>query len=100
MTTPCAPTTQAAAPSEPDAFLDLVCGDEELLRAEFEDIVAAEWPAPPSCRAVVHGQHGGNGGPAPGAPGTHAIDQPTDPEVTVDDSCRQRSPPAHPVARE
>ncbi len=30
-----------------EEFLDLVCSDEELLRAEFEAIVAAEWPMPP-----------------------------------------------------
>ena len=39
-------------PSQPtvdDAFLDLMMGDEELLRAEFEGIIAASWrpPTPP-----------------------------------------------------
>jgi hypothetical protein len=39
-------------PSQPtlcDEFLDLVLGDEELLRAEFEGIIAASWrpPTPP-----------------------------------------------------
>lgn len=29
-------------------FLDLVCSDEELVQAEFEAIIAAEWPTPPS----------------------------------------------------
>jgi hypothetical protein len=28
-------------------FADLWCDDAELLRAEFDAIVAAEWPAPP-----------------------------------------------------
>jgi hypothetical protein len=30
-----------------DRFADLVCRDEEWLRAEFDAIVAAEWGAPP-----------------------------------------------------
>jgi hypothetical protein len=33
-------------PSVEDQFLDLVCADEELLRAEFDAIIAAEWPNP------------------------------------------------------
>ena len=33
-----------------EQFIDLVCSDEALLRAEFEDIITAEWPAPPSTR--------------------------------------------------
>jgi hypothetical protein len=37
---------------ELDAFLDVVCGDPELLRAEFDDLVAACWddspPEPPT----------------------------------------------------
>jgi hypothetical protein len=27
-----------------DAFLDVVCGDEDWVRAEFDAIVAANWP--------------------------------------------------------
>lgn len=30
-----------------EEFLALVYGDEELLTAEFEAIIAANWPAPP-----------------------------------------------------
>jgi hypothetical protein len=33
--------------AEHDEFLALVCADEEWLRAEFDAIVAAEWPGPP-----------------------------------------------------
>ena len=28
-------------------FCDVVCADDELLRAEFESIIAAQWPHPP-----------------------------------------------------
>lgn len=37
----------AAGESVADEFLDIVCSDEELLAAEFEAIIAANWPAPP-----------------------------------------------------
>jgi hypothetical protein len=29
------------------AFLDLLCHDEELLRAEFDELISAGWPTPP-----------------------------------------------------
>jgi hypothetical protein len=98
MTTRCAAAPHPAARSELVAFLDLLCADEELLRAEFEDIVAAEWPRPPSRppsrRAVVHRQYGGNGGLAHRTvclPGTL---RPDGHDTGVDGSGRQRSPPA------
>jgi hypothetical protein len=37
-------------PSVDDQFLDMVCADEDLLRAEFEAIIAAKWPTPPTPR--------------------------------------------------
>jgi hypothetical protein len=30
-----------------DAFVDLLCQDEDLVRAEFDAIIAAAWPVPP-----------------------------------------------------
>ena len=33
--------------STEEQFLDLLLADEELLRAEFDAIIAAEWPGPP-----------------------------------------------------
>ena len=33
-----------AAPGVDEEFLELVYADEQLLRAEFDDIVAQEWP--------------------------------------------------------
>ncbi|WP_406833042.1 hypothetical protein ABEG17_09480 [Pedococcus sp. KACC 23699] len=30
-----------------EEFLELVCADEELLRAEFDEIIAQEWTSPP-----------------------------------------------------
>ena len=34
--------------STEEQFADVVCSDEDWVRAEFEAIIAAEWPAPPS----------------------------------------------------
>jgi hypothetical protein len=31
-----------------EQFLTLICSDEDLLRAEFDAIIAAEWPGPPT----------------------------------------------------
>lgn len=43
--------TPSATQLEPSlanvGFGDLICADEELLRAEFDAIVAAEWPVQP-----------------------------------------------------
>ena len=37
---------RSVAPSA-DPFVDLICNDPDLLRAEFDAIVADEWPGPP-----------------------------------------------------
>lgn len=37
----------ALPPSVDEEFLQLLCAEEELLRAEFDAIIAAEWPSPP-----------------------------------------------------
>jgi hypothetical protein len=65
-----------------DAFLDVVYGDDEWVRAEFDAIVAANWaepPASPPTRRV----------PVPGWP---APPRPTSREAGPPAS-RQRSPP-------
>ncbi len=43
------PVVHAAVEEIEEEFLALVCADEELLRAEFEAIIAEEWgtPGPP-----------------------------------------------------
>jgi hypothetical protein len=30
-----------------DAFIDLLCQDDELVRTEFDAIITAAWPVPP-----------------------------------------------------
>ncbi|MCU7723858.1 hypothetical protein ODJ79_09045 [Actinoplanes sp. KI2] len=34
------------------AFVDLVCADDELVRAEFDALIAASWPTPPAVPPV------------------------------------------------
>jgi hypothetical protein len=63
---PTIPAVQRQAElSSREEFLALLCADEELLRAEFEEIIAAEWPTrhqtpqvvtiPPSAHRAVYG---------------------------------------------
>ena len=40
------PAAEAAVGTD-EAFVDLVCADDDLVRAEFEAIIAASWPALP-----------------------------------------------------
>ena len=60
MSTPTAPSRRGADPAiaEPgldrtidEQFLELICADEELLRAEFDAVVTAAWLGPPTVRA-------------------------------------------------
>ncbi|HET8615829.1 MAG TPA: hypothetical protein VFL94_09915 [Actinomycetales bacterium] len=61
------PTAAAPGPARQDVLgqpideqlLDLICADPELLAAEFDSIVAAEWPIPP----VTHLRHAAAAGP-------------------------------------
>jgi len=47
-------TGDASAWAIDEQFVDLICGDAELVAAEFDAIIAAEWPTPP-----VDGHAGG-----------------------------------------
>ncbi len=87
-------TGDAAALTVDEQFLDLICSDADLVAAEFEAIIAAEWPDPPTRRpgrGITGGQSGsgrarGTGDPVPG-PGS----PPRQPEIHR--WARQRSPP-------
>jgi hypothetical protein len=79
------------AHSETD-FIALVCADEEFLRAEFEEIIAAGWGPPP----LPAGGRGGDRGPDPAGhrPGIgDARPHPTRLGAGCDEQTRQRSPP-------
>jgi len=48
-----------------EEFLALLCADEQLLRAEFDEIVAAQWPNPPA-QPPAQRPRPDRGGDAPG----------------------------------
>jgi hypothetical protein len=95
------PTTDAGettAHTVDAQFLDLICADPDLLAAEFDAIITAEWPRPPTGRP--------GRGCAGGQPGTHAAgravgnardlaDRPRHPGVGG--WARQRSPPCRTI---
>jgi hypothetical protein len=93
--TSCRPSVcRPAGRSESDAFLELLYADEELVRVEFEAIVAAEWPRPPDRRAAVRSQHvGEDGGPAPSRTRTSPSEPAVERQPGVDAWARERSPP-------
>lgn len=95
---PTVPAAQLDAPHTVDEeFLELMCADEEFIRAEFDAIIAQEWssrppPADPPPASPATGPHQGwqAGPPAlrsfprrPRRPG-------------IGGWSRQRSPPPHP----
>lgn len=43
----CPPSTDAVREDELDQFWELLCSDEELLNAQFDAIIAGEWPDQP-----------------------------------------------------
>jgi hypothetical protein len=84
-----------AAPSTSELFLDLLCADEDLLRDEFEAIVAAEWPSPPPGQpAEGHPAGRGHEG-SPRPPRARPVAPPSRPRHPgAGERSRQRSPPA------
>ena len=93
------PTTPAladtAARTVDEQFLALMCSDEDLLRAEFDAIIAAEWPSPPPRtprRGAAH-RHPGQQYThrRGGAPVARAMPRPRHPGIGG--WVRQRSPP-------
>jgi hypothetical protein len=49
-----------------EQFVALICSDEELLRAEFDAIIAADWPSPPTDapgRGAADRRRGSSAGP-------------------------------------
>ncbi|HET7800095.1 MAG TPA: hypothetical protein VFL38_06715 [Humibacillus xanthopallidus] len=79
-----------------EAFFELVCADDDLLRAEFEAIVAASWVGPPDRPTPVPS-------PRPPVPGAPRVELPRVTELQVTEPRpsgpgdgqrgRERSPP-------
>jgi hypothetical protein len=95
---PTAPTSETA-PTIEEQFLDLIFSDTDLLAAEFDAIIAAEWPEPPGDRPGPGAacRHSGSG-PARRAanPVRGPVSRPRHPGIGG--WARQRSPPfRHPT---
>src|SRR4051794_13061246 len=96
---PATPPTSETARRVDEQFLDLICGDTDLLTAEFDAIIAAEWPEPPADRL--------GRGAVGGAPGSGPVRRPAEPVrgpvaqhryPGIGGWARQRSPPCrHPT---
>jgi len=75
-------------------FLDIICSDADLLEAEFDAIIAAEWPEPPADRrgGGAAGHHLGDGRAHHGTdPVPSPVSRPRHPGIGG--WARQRSPP-------
>jgi hypothetical protein len=94
------PAQHASVRASIAEFLDLICADKELLRAEFDAIIAAGWPAEPP---TVRGTGCRRDRPPFGSRGAVAFDdwlprpQRDSPEVRA--RSRQRSPPTARAAK-
>ena len=80
--------------SEDEEFLALVCADEQLLRAEFDAIVAAEWPGPPPDAPGGRCDRERPGRPRTGRPARVTTPPGTCGHGRIGARRRQRSPPA------
>lgn len=80
-----------------EQFIDLICADDELMQAEFDEIVAAEWTVPPpvdsTCAATADGRATG-GDHRPRAPRSRT--ETREPFPTSSGLVFARSPPVAP----
>jgi len=87
-------TGDASAWTVDRQLLDVICSDADLLAAEFDAIIAAEWPTPPSGSA---GQGAAGGHPRNGATrrAAGAVRGPVSrvQHLAIGEWVRQRSPP-------
>jgi hypothetical protein len=75
------------------AFIELICNDADLLAAEFDAIIAAEWPTPPNDHPII-GDDCPGGHPGPGQrPATYGAHDRAPQYVEVGAWTRERSPP-------
>jgi hypothetical protein len=83
-----------AAPTVDEQFYDLICADADLVAAEFDAIVAAEWPETPG-RTPRHRDDDGyraSGGAPRAATGSPGLAPPAR-DGDLDRSARERAPP-------
>jgi len=97
-TTPSTGDTTARAVD--DQFLELICGDADLLAAEFDAIIAAEWPEPPA-DGLGHRAAGGHRGRGAARRAAEPVRGPVHPprHPGYGGWARQRSPPCRDPTR-
>lgn len=87
------PVDRTSADPLTEEFLELVCAEEDLLRAEFDEIIAQEWTAPPPPGEPRAASPTGG----PGRQLTGRVDatwpQPRPCHLVIHEWRRQRSPP-------
>ena len=100
---PSAPATgDTTARTVDEQFLELICSDVSLLAAEFDAIIAAEWPEPPADRPG-RGAVGGHAGSGAARRAAEPVRRPVPPprHPGIGGWARQRSPPSRtPDARQ
>jgi hypothetical protein len=84
--------TGSTAPAVADNFLDLVCADQDWLRSEFEEIIAASWGEPPRL-ARPRWTARPPGWPGRRSPYFAPVADPSDRVPGRHEGARQRSPP-------
>lgn len=89
--------TEADTAPTRQSFIEVVCGDEDLLRAEFDAIIAAGWPDPPPRppAGVGAGKRPAGNNPCLSGDRHHLVD-PSPRWVGVLGRARARAPPANP----
>jgi hypothetical protein len=97
---PSAPaTSDPAARTVDEQCVELICNDPDLLAAEFDAIIAAEWPQPPPdrpARGAASGHPGNGAARRPAQPVRDPVAPPRRPGTGG--WARQRSPPfRHPT---
>src|SRR6476659_9529514 len=85
-----------AAASTAEQFVELLCADEDLLRAEFDAIIAAEWPSPPRVLPARRGVAGGRPRASTRRARARAVPPSRPRRPGSDGSARERSPPTDP----
>ena len=75
-----------------EQFVELLCADEDLWRAEFDAIIAAEWPGPPQARPERDASAERRPSPGPQGSVARVAGRPSQPRHPAGWT-RQRSPP-------
>lgn len=74
-----------------EAFTDLISGDQDLVRTEFDALIEASWQGPPPAPPAPSADDGS--GPGPAGDASSEVPDATDDAVADRPGTPQRSPP-------